>query len=172
MTKKTVLIVGGVALGLGAVAVASVVLINRRKEKLDQKAAENEFGQSELSQPSGNEPKPNPSVVVPEFNRNNELSNPLNQLMGKTLYPKTTANIRSEARVNNGMINNILTTIKSPNTAIGKVIGDELGQENPPMRWFAVELKEPIKVYYWAGLIPMWTTHTKAFVRADVVTFK
>jgi GH24 family phage-related lysozyme (muramidase) len=81
--------------------------------------------------------------------------------IGKTLYPRKTskhdyANVRTEPMVNNGIINNIITTIEWPNPvgiAKKKKIDDRL------MTWYYVELPKNISLL-----------HDYGWVRFDVVT--
>jgi hypothetical protein len=103
----------------------------------------------------------NPSSQ-PAFDRNGQLTNHMNMLVGKTLYPKgQSATVRTEPRVNDGLWNNQITTIKGQSTPIGKIISQESGQEDPPMRWFRVEFPDAHYLFWKTG-----------YVRADVVTFK
>lgn len=54
----------------------------------------------------------NPAIINP---------NEIPQMIGKTVYPKTYVNVRSENYVNNGIINNFIGRVNAPNP-VGKVL--------------------------------------------------
>jgi hypothetical protein len=111
--------------------------------------------------------------VVPIFNEENELANPISQLKGRVLYPKRKylggwdyANVRTTADVNTDQgwwdfRDNLLTTINA-GTPIGKVLGSTSGLYNSySYTWFKVKLFKEI------GFLET----DEGYVRADTVTF-
>ncbi len=118
-----------------------------------------------------------PDLIEPIYDVEKQLSNPMRQLKGHTLYPKSLseegagyANIRSSAEVNNNTswwtdgISNLITSINS-GVPIGKVTTEVSGLYNGfSYRWFKVKLTEPTGGWF--------SNYTEGFVRADTVTFK
>lgn len=114
--------------------------------------------------------------ITPTFNAENELSNPLTEIRGIMLYPKTVAtggwgytNVRTSAEVNNDQgwwdpSDNLITTINA-GSPVGSVLGIETGVYNGyPYQWFKVKL---------AKAVPGWfSDYTEGYVRGDTVTFK
>lgn len=114
--------------------------------------------------------------VTPSFNAENEISNPIGELVGRVLYPKSLSdqgwgysNIRTSAEVNNDqgwwdVSDNLITTINA-GTSIGSVISETTGVYNGySYRWFKVKLTKPT-----GGLI---IDYTEGYVRGDTVTFQ
>lgn len=114
--------------------------------------------------------------VTPTFNAENELSNPLTEIRGVMLYPKTVSNkgwgytnVRTSAEVNNDQgwwdpSDNLITTVNA-GSPVGKVLGVETGVYNGyPYQWFKIKL---------AKAVPGWfSDYTEGYVRADTVTFQ
>lgn len=81
--------------------------------------------------------------------------------IGKTLYPRKTskhdyANVRNEPVINNGIVNNIITTIEWPNP-VG--IAKKKKTDDRMMTWYYVELPKNISLL-----------HDHGWVRFDAVT--
>lgn len=81
-------------------------------------------------------------------------------IIGSNIYPKKTsdndyANVRTEPQVNNGMINNLIASVYSPNL-IGKVEKSQKGEDG--YTWYYVKLADGISWWYDYG-----------WVRSDVV---
>jgi len=117
------------------------------------------------------------ALIKPQFDVEGQLSNPFNEIEGKTLYPKTAnqggygyANVRSSAEVNNNTswwtdgVDNLITTISSP-TSIGRVLSVQSVTFNGfAYKWYKVKLDNPTGGWF--------TPYTEGFVRADTVTFQ
>jgi len=168
-TLNNVLLIGSAIVSLGIISFAVYKLSTKNDEESDTPDLP-ENG-SQPTPPPINDPLA-PSTTPskePEFDRNNQLINPINAIKGKMLFPKSgSANIRKENFVNDGMVNNLIVKIDGSNTPIGLIMADSKGQEDPPMRWFKVLLKKPVSYGVW----PFNTTIKEGWVRADVVTFK
>lgn len=85
---------------------------------------------------------------------------PPTSIIGSNIYPKKTedgeyANIRTEPQVNNGFINNIITTVESPDL-IGKV--EKTQKDSEGNTWYYVKLDSDVSWWYDYG-----------WVRSDVV---
>jgi uncharacterized protein YxeA len=92
--------------------------------------------------------------------------------VGKKAYTAAAdTNVRDQAYVNNGIINNIVTTLPKKGTLVGKVINtkaDTMGgvnSKNKAWVWYLCELAEPIDHWYRA-------TITTGYVREDAVILK
>ena len=81
-------------------------------------------------------------------------------IVGSNVYPKKTtdadyANVRTEPQVNNGWINNLISTVYSPDL-IGKVVKTQKGEDGKT--WYYVKLADGISWF-----------HSHGWVRSDVV---
>lgn len=182
--KKHILLIAGSVLILTAIGIGIYLIVKKPsdKDKKDDKDTGGDQTPPEPQNPpadntAGNSVNNTSSIqngkVVPIFNEENELKNPLSQLKNRVLYPKRKwqegwdyANVRSSAEVNTEStwydpFDNLLTTIGA-GTPIGKVISETSGVYNShPYRWFKVKLIKPVG---------FWGTE-EGFVRADTVTF-
>ena len=170
---KIILIAAGIASGIAAISLAIYFVTKKQKE-------EDEAALAALS-PAVNPPvntidtaaiTSSAHLIAPSFNTEGELSNPIQQIKGRYIYPKPQteggvnyANVRREAQVNTDqgwwdLSSNELATIYA-GTPIGTVISDTTSLHNGyAYRWFKVRLQTPAKNY------------AEGFVRADTVTFK
>lgn len=185
---KIFLIVTGAVLLAGIVGLAIYQLT--KKDDTNEEEPINDQGEipknnntpspvsnSDVSNPSPNQAPPaDPNMVVPRFNVESELINPISELKDHVLYPKRVAtggwgyaNVRSTPEVNTEQawwdpFDNLLTTISS-GTSIGRVISHETKVYNGyNYRWFKVKLTKPT-----GGV---FSPYTEGYVRADTVTFK
>ncbi len=189
LERKHIFLIAGSILLLTAIGIGIYLIVKKPSDE-DKKDDEKDKGNGDGS---GNEntPKAEPPAntttptntntssiqngqVVPIFNEENELKNPLSQLKNRQLYPKREwqggwgyTNVRSSAEVNTESswydpFDNLLTTI-GEGTAIGKVISEATGVYNShSYRWFKVKLNKKVG---------FWGTTEEGFVRADTVTF-
>ncbi|ASS50147.1 MAG: hypothetical protein A3D31_11305 [Candidatus Fluviicola riflensis] len=186
---KRILIISGVVLLLGGIGVGLYFLLKDDKPS-DEEGNENQDNESESNDNTGGSDKSSgnsnttttppkvvdPTMVVPKYSVENELSNNIGQLKGKMLYPKRKeiggwgyTNVRATTEVNDSTnwfydpISNLLTTINS-GTPIGTVVSEKSGVYNGySYRWFLVKLYKPVG---WFDKV------TAGYVRADTVTFK
>ena len=93
-----------------------------------------------------------------EVNALTELDNTTGEnkiIVGDTIYPSGSyVNVRYSALVNNGILNNIMMEVESPN-AVG-IVDDIVYGDNHT--WYRVQLNQDL------------TNNVFGFVRADVVT--
>lgn len=176
---KKILIVAGVIAGAAAISLTIYFVI---KQKEDKDKASSEVNPYAPAPEKSTTPEPQPTtntagsyLIAPSFNTEGELSNSIQQLKGRAIYPKPTteggvnyANVRSSAEVNTSSgwwdSDNKLATIYAGNP-IGTVLSDTTAVLNGyPYRWFKVKLSQPVSTF--------WSNYTEAFVRADTVTFK
>ena len=96
--------------------------------------------------------------TMAEVNALTELDNTTGEnkiIVGDTIYPSGSyVNVRYSALVNNGILNNIMMEVESPN-AVGIVDDIVYGDNNT---WYRVQLNQDL------------TNNVFGFVRADVVT--
>ncbi len=182
-TKYIILIAGSVillgAIGFGIYLHFSNKDKDKEKENPTEKDKEKDGGKQDPPQANNAPPvqvyEPPSNKVSPKYNVEGELTNPLAEIKGKTLYPKRKeaggfgyANIRSSVEVNTDrgwwdFSDNLLTTINS-GIPIGTVTGEEAGLFNDySYRWFKVKLIKPVG---------FWGNTYEGFVRADTVTFQ
>lgn len=167
MNKKNTIILISIVSAVLLTGITRIVIHNRRKEKLDSSESDIDTD-TEINPSEGNGLE---NTFVETYDRNNQISNPKEELIGKTLYPKSGyVNIREEPKVNNGWVNNIIEKIEGKGTPIGTIVEVTQGTETPPMRWFKVKLNKKVvnANYYFYVILP--TTYEYAWVRADVVT--
>lgn len=195
MEKRTkiIFIVSGIVLVTGALGILIYWAVNKdeteeqedkdinldavKQPKVETTQNENWGGGTSDGSGSGSSWDDDPDLIKPTYDVEKQLSNPMRQLKGRTLYPKSLsengagyANIRSSAEVNNNTswwtdgISNLITTINS-GVPIGKVITEVSGLYNGfSYRWFKVKLNKPTGGWF--------SNYTEGFVRADTVTFK
>lgn len=182
--KHIILIVGSV-LVLTAIGVGIYLLTRNRDEKNSEETAnEGDVKNGPIGGPAGGNTTPpgatiDPGKVIPQFNDENELKNPLSQLKGKVLYPKRKylggwdyTNVRSSTEVNTNQgwwdgYDNLITTINA-GTPIGYVEGEATGVHNSySYRWFKVKLIKPVTKI---SAFTFWR-YSEGYVRADTVTF-
>ena len=182
-TTKIALLITGSVIVAGGVAVGLYFLLRKPKTD-DNRFAENRTGATSKKQNDSGDKANSQNTdttttsneVVPKFNGENELSNPLSQLRDRVLYPKREhiggwgySNVRSSAQVNTNQgwwdgVDNLITTINS-GIPIGRVLSETTGLFNGyPYRWFKVQLIKPVGGF--------WSKYTEGYVRADTVTFK
>lgn len=205
MTKKTLLMVGGGILILGTLGVVTGIALSKRKKKKQceesggvyfakeinpitgkkgvcKKEGVGEDSSTGIGVETGTDIEIDSDFIIPYRNPfTRDIINPLNEIMGATLYPAINStdavtghnkalgfvNVRSSAEVNTGIVNNGIERIDYP-TPIGKVIGETYDDMSPKHRWFKVKLAKPHTTYNF--LIPK--THTEGWVRADNVSFR
>jgi len=118
---------------------------------------------------------------TPVRNGEQDLSNAMSDIKGKTLYPATKSsdpykghewalgytNMRTSAMVNNDtgwndFSDNLIGKING-GTPIGTITGESYDGFSPAHRWFKVKMSKPC--------CGTFTDYTTAWVRADTVTF-
>jgi len=165
-----------IGLILGGVVVAGLttfLLVKRKKDKdaeeKQRKEDEQEAQELALKEVKATEIKggsnegKNKGYIVPKINFADQLSNPFKELKGKMLKAKKGgANIRNTKAVDNSFPTNLLKKIGS-GSSVGTVLSEGYDDMQPKNRWFWVKLKTPC--------CGTFTNYTKAWVRADVVTF-
>lgn len=168
---KIILIVSGSLVVATALGFGIYFLVTKNSE--DEETETNPFIETDDSNTTNESNTDNgyQPLIAPTFNTENELSNSMIQLRGKTLYSKEKAtggwdytNVRSSAEVNTDQgwwdTGNKITTIYKGN-GIGKVISDTTGVHNGySYRWFKVRLLTSVG------------NHTEGYVRGDTVSFK
>jgi len=175
-TTKTIVIVGSIILTLGIAT--GIILYFTNKTKTEQQEAERlEKEKLEKKRLADKQAIEDVTGEVPDgrakFNSEGELSNPIDELTGKTLYPKPKAlggegftNVRSSAAVNDDrgwwdFFHNKLFGV-ADDQAIGTVISQTNSTHNGySYRWFKVSI-DPDN----------GQTEETGFVRADTVTFR
>ncbi len=191
--KKTILIIVGSLLLLGGITAIALMLSKKNREDKEQEAREKELEEAALKaaadgmKASGNSShwpysdqntsaEPSKTIVRPKFNTEGELSNPMSELKGKTLYAKSKleggygyANARSSSHVDDGgwdYSDNLLKTFRG-STPIGRVVSEtNTNNGGYSYRWF--------KVWFFNSVSTWWgmDSESHGWVRADVVTFK
>lgn len=177
--KIFLLVVGGVLLA-SSIGFGIYLHLKKKNEEAENNDTGTDPNNPNSTTATGTQPTPETepvdNMVRPQFNVENELSNPLSQIKGKYLYPKRTAqggwgyaNIRTSAVVNTDQgwwdpSDNLITTINS-GTPIGKVLSETTGvYNNYSYRWFKVKLYKSVAGWF--------SDYTEGYVRADTVTFK
>jgi len=173
-TTKTIIIVGSIILTLGIATGIILYFTNKAKTEKEEAEAKEKLEKKQKEIEQANESS---MGEVPDgrakFNGEGELSNPISELTGKTLYPKPRAlggegfaNVRSSAEVNDDrgwwdFSHNKLFSI-ADDQEIGTVISETSGEHNGySYRWFKVSI-DPDN----------GQTEKTGFVRADTVTFR
>lgn len=186
MERKHIFLIAGSVLLATALGIGIYLLVKKPGDE-DKKDPEKDKGTSgggkdepgEENPPASNPGTGNTSSiqngqVVPVFNDEKELKNPLSQLKDRQLYPKREwqggwnyTNVRSSAKVNNESgwydpFDNLLVTIGA-GIPVGKVMSETTGVYNSyAYRWFKVKLNKKVG---------FWGTTDEGYVRADTVTF-
>ena len=191
LEKKHIVLIAGSVLILSAVGIGLYLIFRKDPNKEDPTENEDSPKKNKNTAPKGNTstssspvlnqdyatPLPQNTAqtgkIVPLFNQEKELNNPLSELKGKVLYAKRKylggldyANVRSSAEVNTASawydpLDNLLTTINA-GIPIGKVVSETAGVYNSySYRWFKIKLIKPVG---------FWGTEV-GYVRADTVTF-
>jgi hypothetical protein len=184
-----------IALGVAALGTTGAIIYKRNKdnkaadeaeERRKQAAKEKELQDALSTSDSGYTPPSNSGggqnnssssgYIVPKRNRNNEIVNPLSEVVGRTLYPaqnsKTPSSgyegadggaaLRTSAKVDDGWWGNKIKDYKG-RVAIGTVISSEKSNQTPAMTWYKVKMAVPC-----CGMV---IDYKEGYVRADVVTF-
>jgi len=193
MNKKVIFgIIGVVVIGGG---LTTFLLLKKKKDKEDEAesirlAQEKAKAKKELEeQVSTSQVSSDNTTIVPKVDtkktpvRNSEqdVINSLSDIKGKKLYPATMSddaykghpyalgytNMRTSAEVNTDsgwtdFSDNLIGKINS-GSSIGTIIGESYDKLNPRHRWFKVKMSRPC--------CGTFTNYTKAWVRADTVTF-
>jgi hypothetical protein len=136
-----------IATGVGAIGVISVVIavVKKRSRK---RREEEEAEKAKQYEP----PKAKESISKLQ--------------VGKKIYTKNTVTqLRSSARINNGLINNISATVNGANTYIGIVKGVEIPDEN----YINPATTKP---YVWALFSYAAKPSKELYVREDVIVIK
>jgi hypothetical protein len=136
-----------IASGIGTIGVVSVVIAVVKK-RARKRREEEEAAKTQQYEP----PKEKSSLSKLQ--------------VGKKIYTKNTVTqLRSSARVNNGLINNISATVNGANTFIGTVRGIEIPDEN----YINPATTKP---YVWALFNYAAKPSKELYVREDVVVIK
>jgi hypothetical protein len=144
MKNKWLYIAGAGVSAIGVTIFMLVALDKRAKRKLAAKQAAEE--------PPYEAPKEKPTTTKASI--------------GRKIYTKgSNTQLRSSARVNNGIINNVSATVNLPNTYIGVVSGIEI----PNKEYINPATMQP---YVWIYFAYAAQPSKKLYVREDVVTLK
>jgi hypothetical protein len=128
--NKKILIIGGSALAV--LAGATVLIVNKIKK---DKAEKDAFNAEMEAKKKANEGSANKPVVA-------------ENVIGKKAYVSAKngmINLRETPKVDNGVVDNLITSIKGAGTVIGSIVSVQKSDQNPPEDWYEVKLDKPVK---------------------------
>jgi hypothetical protein len=144
MKNRRILIIIIIFVIVLALVIFIVARIQKKKKEEEQRKAEEEWKRKIAEQSSGQIPK---------------------NAVGMVAYPKQVegfVNVRSSAKINEGLINNNIGQVNFP-APIGKVVSQQVGTEDGKI-WYKIKLTAPLKYTF--------STYTEGFVRSDAVDFR
>ena len=129
MNKRNIILIATSATLFGGIA---LLVANKLKKDKEEKQKQNEETQTQKPTPQGSANTP----VIAE------------SVIGKKAYVSSKnglINLRETPKVDNGIVDNLITTIKGSGTPIGKIISVQKSDQNPPEDWYEIKLDKPVK---------------------------